>query len=182
MAIKLDVNDKAHDVDVPGDVPLLWVLREELGLTGTKFGCGQALCGACTVHVDGKAKRSCVTAVADVVGRKIRTIEGLAQGDTLHPVQLAWEAENVPQCGFCQSGQIMSAAALLKKVAKPSDAQIDAVMSANLCRCGIYPRIRRAIKRASGQPTSEQTAEQPSEPRTEPPTTAPPANHEVKQP
>ena len=114
-----------------------------------------------------------MTAVADVANRKVLTIEGLAQGDTLHPVQRAWEAENVPQCGFCQSGQIMSAAALLKKVAKPSDAQIDAVMSANLCRCGIYPRIRRAIKRASGQPTADQRAGLPSEPTAQPPAQLP---------
>lgn len=147
--MKLNVNGEVHEVEVPDDVPLLWVLREELGLTGTKFGCGKALCGACTVHVDGEARRSCVTPLADVKDKQVRTIEGLAEGDALHPVQQAWEAENVPQCGFCQSGQLMAAAALLRKVPRPSDAQIDAVMSANLCRCGIYPRIRRAIKRAA---------------------------------
>jgi isoquinoline 1-oxidoreductase alpha subunit len=126
------------------------VIREEAGLTGTKFGCGRALCGACTVHVDGVARRSCVTAAGDVVGKRITTIEGLAKSDgTLHPVQQAWLDENVPQCGYCQIGQIMSATALLAKRREPSDAEIDAVMSANLCRCGTYPRIRAAIHRAA---------------------------------
>jgi aerobic-type carbon monoxide dehydrogenase small subunit (CoxS/CutS family) len=146
---KLLINGKNHDVDVPRETPLLWVIREEVGLTGTKFGCGKALCGACTVHVDGHAKRSCVTAVGDVEDKPIVTIEGLPSGDALHPVQEAWLAENVPQCGYCQCGQIMSAVALLKANPEPTDADIDAAMSANLCRCGTYPRIRRAIHRAA---------------------------------
>ncbi len=146
--MKLKINGTTAEVDVPDDVPLLWVIREEVGLTGTKFGCGRALCGSCTVLIDGKAKRSCVTAVGDVAGREITTIEGLATGGVLHAVQQAWIEENVPQCGYCQCGQIMSAVALLAKRPSPSDAEIDAVMSANLCRCGTYPRIRRAIRRA----------------------------------
>jgi isoquinoline 1-oxidoreductase subunit alpha len=153
--VKLSINGKQVQVSVPPDTPLLWVIREELGLTGTKFGCGEALCGACTVHVDGEARRSCVTAVGDVASHEITTIEGLADGDALHPVQVAWVAENVPQCGYCQSGQIMSAAALLARRPRPSDADIDAVMSANLCRCGTYPRIRRAIRRAAGLPAGD---------------------------
>ena len=148
--MKLTINGKATEVDVPGETPLLWVVREELGLTGTKFGCGAALCGACTVHIDGDPRRSCVTAVADVVGKQVTTIEGLSEDGELHPVQRAWIDENVPQCGYCQSGQIMSAVALLAKKPEPTDAEIDAVMSANLCRCGTYPRIRKAIKRAAG--------------------------------
>jgi aerobic-type carbon monoxide dehydrogenase small subunit (CoxS/CutS family) len=148
--MKIIINGKEHTVqDVPGEVPLLWVLREELGLTGTKFGCSKALCGACTVHVDGKPKRSCVTALSDVEGKEVKNIEGLADGDALHIVQEAWIAENVPQCGYCQSGQIMSAVAMLAAQPNPSDEDIDAVMSANLCRCGTYPRIRAAIKRAA---------------------------------
>jgi isoquinoline 1-oxidoreductase alpha subunit len=148
--VKLDINGHTFDIDAPADTPLLWILREEVGLTGTKFGCGRALCGACTVHVDGEARRSCVLAVGDVVGKKVTTIEGLAgPGGALHPVQEAWVHENVPQCGYCQSGQIMSATALLRKVRAPTDADIDAVMSANLCRCGTYPRIRAAIHRAA---------------------------------
>jgi isoquinoline 1-oxidoreductase alpha subunit len=147
--MKLKVNGKAADVDVPDDVPLLWVLREELGLTGTKYGCGKALCGACTVLVDGKARRSCVTAAGDCAGHEVTTIEGLARGDVLHAVQQAWIEENVPQCGYCQCGQIVSAVALLAKKPAPTHADIDAVMSANLCRCGTYPRIRRAIVRAA---------------------------------
>jgi isoquinoline 1-oxidoreductase subunit alpha len=147
--MKLKVNGKDSDVDVPPDVPLLWVLREELELTGTKYGCGAALCGACTVLVDGNARRSCVTACGDAVGHDITTVEGLATGGVLHAVQQAWIEENVPQCGYCQSGQIISAVALLAKRPAPSDEDIDAVMSANLCRCGTYPRIRRAIVRAA---------------------------------
>jgi isoquinoline 1-oxidoreductase alpha subunit len=146
--MRLVVNGNAIEVAVPAETPLLWVLREELALTGTKYGCGQALCGACTVHVDGQPKRSCVTAVGDVVDRPITTIEGLATGRTLHPVQQAWIEENVPQCGYCQAGQIMSAVALLRVRPEPDDDDIDAAMSANLCRCGTYPRIRRAIRRA----------------------------------
>jgi aerobic-type carbon monoxide dehydrogenase small subunit (CoxS/CutS family) len=146
--IVLDVNGTRHEVDVPNETPLLWVLREELELTGTKFGCGMALCGACTVHVDGEAVRSCVTRVGEMAGHRVTTIEGLA-GGSLHPLQTAWMAENVPQCGYCQSGQIMSAAALLRKKPRPTDEDIDVVMSANLCRCGTYQRIRRAIHRAA---------------------------------
>lgn len=147
--MKLNVNGREHDVDVPGDVPLLWVLREELGLTGTKFGCGRALCGACTVHVDGAARRSCVVAVGDVAGHAITTIEGLGESESLHPLQEAWVEHNVPQCGYCQPGQLMMAAALVRKNPRPSDAQIDAVMSGSICRCGTYPRIRKAIHAAS---------------------------------
>jgi isoquinoline 1-oxidoreductase subunit alpha len=147
--MKLVVNGKPVEVSTPADTPLLWVLREEVGLTGTKFGCGQALCGACTVHVDGAPHRSCVTAVGSVADRQITTIEGLAHGETLHAVQQAWMDENVPQCGYCQSGQIMSAAALLAAKPEPSEADIEAVMSANLCRCGTYPRIRLAVLRAA---------------------------------
>jgi isoquinoline 1-oxidoreductase alpha subunit len=146
--MKLEVNGSAHEVDGPDDTPLRWVIREELGLTGTKFGCGKALCGACTVLVDGNARRSCVTAAGDVRGREITTVEGLAAGDVLHAVQRAWIEENVPQCGYCQSGQIVSAVALLARRPSPTGDDLDAVMSANLCRCGTYPRIRRAIARA----------------------------------
>lgn len=149
--MKLQVNGRVHDIDVPEDVPLLWVLREELGFTGTKFGCGAALCGACTVHVDGEARRSCVTPVGAVAGKQVTTIEGLAGEGGLHPLQEAWIEQAVPQCGYCQSGQIMSAAALLAKRPRPSDEEIDAVMSATLCRCGTYPRIRRAIKQAAAK-------------------------------
>ena len=146
---KLLINGKSHTVNVEPDTPLLWVIREHLQLTGTKFGCGMALCGACTVHLDGAAVRSCQTPVAQAAGKKITTIEGLhPQGQ--HPLQLAWIAEQVPQCGYCQSGQIMSAAALLAKTPKPSDAQIDTAMTGNICRCGTYQRIHRAIKRAAG--------------------------------
>lgn len=148
--MELVINGEARTVDVPDDVPLLWVLREELELKGTKFGCGKALCGACTVHVDGKPRRSCVLPVGDVDG-EVTTIEGIGgEGpDEMHPVQEAWVDENVPQCGYCQSGQIMQAVALLEANPEPSDADIDAAMSGNLCRCGTYPRIRRAIERAA---------------------------------
>ncbi len=151
--MKLKVNGEDRDVDVPADVPLLWVLREELGLTGTKFGCGRALCGACTVHVDGAARRSCVVAVGDVAGQAITTIEGLGSDEKLHPLQAAWVEHNVPQCGYCQPGQLMMAAALVRKHPQPSDAQIDAVMSGSICRCGTYPRIRKAIHAVAGTPT-----------------------------
>ena len=147
--MKLVVNGQSIEVAVPADTPLLWVLREELGLTGTKFGCGKAQCGACTVHVDGQPKRSCVTAAGDVADRPITTIEGLAAEAALHPVQQAWLEANVPQCGYCQSGQIMSAVVLLRARPRPTDAEIDDAMSANLCRCGTYPRIRRAVHRAA---------------------------------
>jgi isoquinoline 1-oxidoreductase subunit alpha len=147
--MKLVVNGKPVDVNVPAETPLLWVLREEVGLTGTKFGCGMALCGACTVHVNGAPKRSCVTACGDVADQPITTIEGLARGAELHPVQQAWVEENVPQCGYCQAGQIMTAVVLLKAKPRPTDAEIDDAMSANLCRCGTYPRIRKAVHRAA---------------------------------
>jgi isoquinoline 1-oxidoreductase alpha subunit len=147
--MKLLVNGRSITVDVPAETPLLWVLREEANLPGTKYGCGAALCGACTVHVGGEARRSCVTPVGDVADQPITTIEGLAPTGALHPLQQAWLDENVAQCGYCQTGQIMSAAALLAKRPVPTDADIDAVMSANLCRCGTYPRIRAAIHRAA---------------------------------
>ncbi len=147
--LTLLVNDRTAVVDVAPDTPLLWVLRDALALTGTKFGCGQALCGACTVLLDGEAVRSCQLPVKEAVGRRITTIEGLAAaGD--HPVQAAWVAEEVPQCGYCQSGQIMSAVALLAKTPHPTDAEIDSAMDGVLCRCGTYQRIRRAIHRAAG--------------------------------
>lgn len=145
---RLSVNGKPVEVDVEPDTPLLWVLRDTLGLTGTKYGCGAALCGACTVHLDGEPVRSCVTPVSAIGTRRVTTIEGLS-ADRSHPVQQAWIALDVPQCGYCQSGQIMSAAALLAKNPKPSDADIDAAMSGNLCRCGTYQRIRAAIHRAA---------------------------------
>ena len=146
---KLLINGKSRTVDVPPDTPLLWVIREHLKLTGTKFGCGMAQCGACTVHLDGVAVRSCQMPVSTAVGKKITTIEGLSP-DGKHPLQVAWIAEQVPQCGYCQSGQLMSAAALLAKTPKPTDAQIDTAMNGNICRCGTYQRIHRAIKRAAG--------------------------------
>ena len=146
--MKLNVNGKDHDVAAPDDMPLLWVLRDIVGLTGTKFGCGMAQCGACTVHLDGQAVRSCVTPVASVQGRAVKTIEGLSpQG--LSAIQRAWIEEDVVQCGYCQPGQIMAAAALLAARPHPSDADIDNAMSANLCRCGTYLRIRAAVKRAA---------------------------------
>jgi aerobic-type carbon monoxide dehydrogenase small subunit (CoxS/CutS family) len=147
--IPIIVNGKKLQVDVDSDTPLLWTLRENLGLTGTKFGCGIAQCGACTVHVDGQPIRSCITPIGSVKGKRITTIEGLSANGS-HPLQKAWIAEEVPQCGYCQSGQIMSAAALLSAKPKPSDADIDAAMSGNICRCGTYQRIRRAIHRAAG--------------------------------
>src|SRR5260370_4506184 len=145
----LAINGTLQRVDVPAEMPLLWVLRDTLNLTGTKFGCGIAQCGACTVLLDGEATRTCVLPVSSVGGRKVTTIEGLsAHGD--HPVQRAWIAEDVPQCGYCQVGQVMTAAALLAKNAKPSDADIDGAMT-NICRCGTYQRIRKAIHRAAGE-------------------------------
>jgi len=144
----LTVNGKRYDVDVSADMPLLWVIRDAIGLTGTKFGCGLSQCGACTVHLDGQPTRSCVTAVSTVGAKKVTTIEGLSP-TTSHALQVAWIAEQVPQCGYCQSGQLMSAAALLAKTPKPSDADIDTAMSGNICRCGTYQRIRRAIHRAA---------------------------------
>ena len=146
--ITLNVNGRDLKADVEPDTPLLWTLRDGLGLTGTKFGCGMAQCGACTVHLDGQPIRSCVTPVSAVGTKKVTTIEGLS-ADGTHPVQRAWEAEQVPQCGYCQSGQIMSAAALLARNPKPSDADIDKAMAGNICRCGTYQRIRKAIHAAA---------------------------------
>ena len=145
----LRVNGNALEVAGDSDRPLLWALREELGLTGTKYACGIAQCGACTVHLDGKPVRACVTPVSAAIGKKITTIEGLGTPDKPHPVQLAWSEIGVPQCGYCQSGQIMSAAALLAEKPNPTDADIDAAMAGNLCRCGTYLRIRKAIHRAA---------------------------------
>ena len=145
--MKLKVNGELLDVNAAPDTPLLWVLRDYLDMTGTKFGCGKGLCGACTVHVDGQPLRSCQTTVSALEGRDITTIEGLGTGD--HPVQLAWQELDVPQCGYCQSGQIMSAVALLRDNPAPNDGDIDAAMAGNLCRCGTYPRIRAAIKKAA---------------------------------
>jgi isoquinoline 1-oxidoreductase subunit alpha len=142
------VNGRDYEIEVPEDTPLLWVLRENLGLTGTKYGCGKALCGACTVHVNGLALRSCVAPVSSVTDKEVLTIEGLS-ADGRHPIQQAWTAEDVPQCGYCQSGQIMSAAGLLAVNPEPTDEDIDEAMTANLCRCGTYERIRRAIHRAA---------------------------------
>ena len=150
--ISLDINGVVRQVDAPPNMPLVWVLRDLLQLMGTKYGCGIASCGACTVHLDGEARRSCVTPVGAAVGKKITTIEGLGTRESPHPVQAAWAAENVPQCGYCQSGQIMSACALLKKKPSPTDEEIDVAMSGNICRCGTYPRIRKAIHRAAGAP------------------------------
>ena len=146
--IALTVNGKRYDVDVSADMPLLWVIRDTIGLTGTKFGCGLSQCGACTVHLDGQPTRSCVTTVSSVGAKKVTTIEGLSP-TTSHALQVAWIAEQVPQCGYCQSGQLMSAAALLTKTPNPSDSDIDAALSGNICRCGTYQRIRRAIHRAA---------------------------------
>ncbi len=148
MAVSLTVNGRSHELDVEPEMPLLWALREDLGLTGTKYGCGIAQCGACTVHVDGEPVRACITPVASVAGRKITTIEGLSP-DASHPVQRAWIEHTVPQCGYCQSGQIMAAAALLARSPEPTDAEIDRAMAGHLCRCGTYPRIRAAIHRAA---------------------------------
>jgi isoquinoline 1-oxidoreductase subunit alpha len=146
-----NVNGRAVTVSAEADKPLLWVLREDLGLTGTKFGCGMALCGACTVHLDGSPVRSCVTPVAAARGKRVTTIEGLERGGRLHPVQEAFIEQDVPQCGYCQCGQVMSAAALLAKQRNPTDADIDAAMSGNICRCGTYQRIRAAIKQAAAR-------------------------------
>ncbi len=146
--IKLTLNGQAKEIDVADDTPLLWALRDTLGLTGTKFGCGAALCGACTVHLEGQPIRACVTPVSAVAGKKVTTIEGLSS-DRSHPVQRAWMELDVPQCGYCQSGQIMAAAALLAANPNPSDADVDAAMSGNICRCGTYPRIRKAVRRAA---------------------------------
>jgi aerobic-type carbon monoxide dehydrogenase small subunit (CoxS/CutS family) len=148
MSITLNVNKRAHTVDVPPDMPLLWVLRDVLDLKGAKYGCGIGVCGACTVIVDGQAVRSCTTHVGSVANRQILTVEGLADTE-IHPVQKAWEELDVPQCGYCQPGQIMTATALLSHTPKPTDEDINAAMSGNLCRCGTYPRIREAVHRAA---------------------------------
>jgi isoquinoline 1-oxidoreductase subunit alpha len=152
-AIHLVINNSPHDIEIAPDTPLLWVLRDKINLTGTKYGCGMGLCGACTVHLDGEAVRACQTAVSSVGAKRITTIEGLSAGNS-HPVQVAWIAEQVPQCGYCQPGQIMSAAALLAKTPHPSTQQIESAMAGNLCRCGMYQRIRKAIQRASGSGAS----------------------------
>jgi isoquinoline 1-oxidoreductase alpha subunit len=148
MALTLTVNGASHTVDVEADTPLLWVIRDNIGLTGTKYGCGIAKCGACTVHIDGQAARSCTTKASAAVGKAITTIEGLSS-DSSHPLQVAWTEQDVPQCGYCQSGWIMSAASLLKKRANPSDFDIDSEFADNICRCGTYQRIRSAIHRAA---------------------------------
>jgi isoquinoline 1-oxidoreductase alpha subunit len=148
---KLNINGKQYDVDVPADTPLLWVLRDELGLTGTKFGCGMALCGACTIHIDGQPGRACVTPISALAGKKVVTIEAIGADKVGKAVQTAWINMGVPQCGYCQAGQIMSATALLKQKPKPTDADIDAAMTGNICRCGTYGRIRAAIKQAAGE-------------------------------
>ncbi len=157
MTIQTTVNGNAVNIAAEPDTPLLWALREELGLTGTKFGCGIAACGACSVHINGEITRSCSVAVADVAGKSITTIEGISAADgTLHVVQQAWIDAQVPQCGYCQSGQIMAAVALIKAIARPSNAQIDEAMT-NICRCGTYPRIRSAILAATGQAAEQAT-------------------------
>ena len=148
--VQFTLNGKPKTVDVEPDTPLLWVLRDTLQMTGTKFGCGMAMCGACTVHLDGQAVRSCVLPISEVEGKTITTIEGLAPEGARHPLQQAWIDENVPQCGYCQSGQIMSAAAMLAATPAPTDDDISRCMAGNLCRCGTYPRIRKAIARAAG--------------------------------
>jgi isoquinoline 1-oxidoreductase subunit alpha len=148
MSINFQVNGKAVSATAEPDTPLLWVIRDELGMTGTKFGCGLALCGACTVHVNGVPVRSCQTPLSTVTGKKVSTVEGLSANNS-HPLQMAWIKHDVPQCGYCQSGQLMSAAALLADNKNPSDADIDAAMAGNICRCGTYPRIRAAIKDAA---------------------------------
>ena len=147
--ISFSVNKRRVNLDVDPATPLLWVLRENLGLTGTKYGCGMAQCGACTVHLNGEAVRSCVTPVSQAAGKEVTTVEGLS-ADLTHPLQKAWIAEDVPQCGYCQSGQLMSAAVLLSEKPRPSDEEIDRAMSGNICRCGTYPRIRKAIHHAAG--------------------------------
>lgn len=156
MAIAFSVNGKQVEVEAEADTPLLWVLRDDLGMTGTKFGCGIAACGACSVHVDGAVTRSCSVPVSEIAGKAVTTIEGLKGADgTLHKVQQAWIAAQVPQCGYCQSGQIMAAVALIEQVGTPSDEQIDAAMT-NICRCGTYPRIRKAILAATGAAAAQQ--------------------------
>lgn len=149
--IQLNVNGKQYDTDLPSDTPLLWALRDQIGLTGTKFGCGMALCGACTVHVDGQPVRACVTPLSALDGKRVVTIEAIGDDATGKAVQAAWVELGVPQCGYCQAGQVMSATALLHQKPNPTDADIDAAMAGNICRCGTYTRIRAAIKRAAGE-------------------------------
>src|SRR5262245_12033362 len=153
--ITLNVNGKSRQLDIPDDMPILWTLRDVLGMTGTKFGCGAGLCGACTIHIDGQATRSCITPISVAVGKRITTIEAIGTTPAGKKVQAAWLALDVPQCGYCQSGQIMSASALLAAKAKPSDSDIDEAMAGNICRCGTYPRIRAAIKKAAGVTDTE---------------------------
>lgn len=155
MPFKLNVNGKSSTVDVPADMPLLWVLRDVLDLRGAKYGCGVGLCGACTVHIGGLAVRSCMTSVSTAANKRITTIEGLSPNGS-HPLQLAWQEFDVPQCGYCQAGQIMTAAALLAAKPKPTDADIDRAMEGNLCRCGTYLRIREAIHKAAGKPRGKE--------------------------
>lgn len=157
----LKVNGIEHSIDAPVDVPLLWILREELGLTGTKYSCGKSLCGSCTIHINGKARRSCVTPVSAALDQEVTTIEGILGDDgEPHAIQRIWAEENVPQCGYCQSGQIMSALALIQNKKSVTDADIDAVMSANICRCGSYLRIRKAIRRTASLLTKEKKEHQ----------------------
>ena len=158
MAFTFSVNGKSQTVDVPADMPLLWVVRDVLNLKGTKFGCGAGLCGACTVHLDGRAVRSCQTPVSAVAGKQVMTLEGLS-ADGTHPLQIAWQEIDVPQCGYCQAGQIMSAAALLAKTPKPTDADIDTAMNGNLCRCATYLRIREAIHKAAAMAPGQRPTE-----------------------
>jgi isoquinoline 1-oxidoreductase alpha subunit len=166
MPFEFVINGHPTKVDVPADMPLLWVIRDVLNLRGTKYGCGIALCGACTVHIDGEATRSCITEVSSVAGKRITTVEGLSP-DGSHPLQIAWQEIDVPQCGYCQAGQIMSAAALLAKNARPTDAQINEALDGNLCRCGTYLRVREAVHRAAflasgvkGAPTAKKGDEE----------------------
>ena len=166
MAIEFSVNGKIENVDVDPNMPLLWVLRDALGMTGTKFGCGMALCGACTVHINGEPTRSCITPVSSIAGKKVVTIEGLSS-DRSHSVQQAWIELDVPQCGYCQSGQIMSASALIAQHPQPTDAQIDEAMSGNICRCGTYQRIRAAIHRAAELHSTSNLTPRPIEPTAE---------------
>ncbi|MEM4988207.1 (2Fe-2S)-binding protein [Collimonas sp. H4R21] len=154
----LNINGKQHEIDLPEDTPLLWTLRDHIGMTGTKFGCGMALCGACTVHLDGAPIRSCITPISAAAGKKVTTIEAIADDKVGHAVQEAWIALGVPQCGYCQAGQIMSATALLKTTPKPTDKEIDDAMSGNICRCGTYTRIRAAIKQVAAHVTDNGVA------------------------
>jgi len=158
MSYKLTVNGQPHTVDVPAGTPLLWVVRDVLGLHGTKYGCGMALCGCCTVHINGEAMRSCTTAIESAAGKHVTTLEGLS-ADGTHPVQIAWQEIDVPQCGYCQAGQMMSASALLAKNPHPTDADIDAAMDGNICRCGTYLRIRKAIHKAAEIAAKQSTKE-----------------------